>query len=212
MERDTFRLARVLDPLDRSFQLQSQCQVILLFSMCVLHHGTYVSLFSEEDIDHPAKGRPQSAPQPSLRRRKPSQSRAEPHRWYQDMQNFSSQSQWVYLYHYQSPEKQSSKRGLMTCPFKVLEQVSALVTLPPLRTCLSRAHRAYRHQLSLVISHFVVKYPGFIMTEPKMCSLWGFLKFLEREGKYTFLVDQRCKHMIMSVPPDVRGVLCVSIF
>ena len=106
-----------------------------------------------------------------------------------DMQNFSSQSQWVYLYHYQSPEKQSSKRGLMTCPFKVLEQVSALVTLPPLRTCLSRAHRAYRHQLSLVISHFVVKYPGVIMTEPKMCSLWGFLKFLEREGKYTVLVD-----------------------
>ena len=51
------------------------------FLSLFLSSRTYGSLFSEKDIDHPAKGRPQPTPQPSLRGRKPSQSRAEPYRW-----------------------------------------------------------------------------------------------------------------------------------
>merc|ERR1719341_858411 len=45
---------------------------------------------------------------------------------------------------------------------------------PPLRTFLSRAHPACQHQVSLIISQFVVKYPGLIMTEPKMDPLLEF--------------------------------------
>ena len=98
-----FRLDKVLDLLDRLFQRQSLCQVpshgrrgifvehvVNLFSIDIcktsirslarkVRNGKWVNLFfSKEDIDHPAKGRPQSAPQSSCRRRKPPQS----YRWY----------------------------------------------------------------------------------------------------------------------------------